>query len=207
MKFSSVILAVSLAAVASAQSSGTPTKAASSVATPTQTSSYTDTQQKCLDGCKPDQVDCKAACLGNPAPSDEMANATTECSTKCKQGSGSADDTKAYGECLSKCRSENFFTSTGGAAAAPTAAKSAAKSAASAASSKAASGTSAAGSAAASATGGSDSDSDSSPSGTQGSNASATGSAASASSSGSGAGKIVASGAGVFALVAAVFAL
>lgn len=200
MKFSSVILAVSLAAVASAQSSGTPTQAASSVATPTQTSSFTDTQQKCLDGCDASDVNCKANCLGNPTPSDDMANATTECSKKCDQGSGTAEDTKAYGDCLDKCRNENFFTSAGGAAAT---AKSSAKSAASSASSKAASATSAAGSAKASATGGSGS----SPSGTQGSEPSSTESSASASSSASGAGKIVASGAGFFALVAAVFAL
>jgi hypothetical protein len=60
---------------------------------------------------------CQAACVGVPCPNAAQANATTECAMSCDQGSGSAADTKAYGDCQSACISSLFFTSTAGAAA------------------------------------------------------------------------------------------
>lgn len=61
MKFSAVALSVvSLAAFAAAQSP------ASSAPVPTNTSSFTPAQQKCIDACPADGagVNCKAECLG-----------------------------------------------------------------------------------------------------------------------------------------------
>jgi len=60
---------------------------------------------------------CQAACVGVPCPNAAQANATTQCAMSCNQGSGSAADTKAYGDCQSACISSLFFTSTRGAAA------------------------------------------------------------------------------------------
>lgn len=96
MKFSAVVFA-GIVAVAYADSSSNST------------SSYTPAQQSCLDKCSASDVTCRASCLGNPAPTADMANATTKCSAACPQGSGTPAETKAYGECLRECAVNHYL--------------------------------------------------------------------------------------------------
>ncbi|KAG8627059.1 hypothetical protein KVT40_004542 [Elsinoe batatas] len=68
--------------------------------------------QTCLAGCGTGDVNCQAACLGNPFPNEAQINATTECSMNCVQGNGTQEETEAYGRCLEQCRA-SYFISTG----------------------------------------------------------------------------------------------
>jgi len=105
MKFTSTILAFGLIVFAAAQSTTTSAPAAS--VTPSE-------QEKCVVSCKGD-LKCTAECMGNPAPSEEMVNATTQCAMKCVQGNGTEEETKKYAECQQKCIQENFFVNPSGA--------------------------------------------------------------------------------------------
>ncbi|PNS20927.1 hypothetical protein CAC42_2858 [Sphaceloma murrayae] len=103
MKFT-VILA-GLVGVALAQSGSSTENTASSTSTslsPTQT---------CLAACSAGDVNCQAACLGNPFPNEAQVNATTECSMRCVQGNGTQEETEAYGRCLESCRASYFISS------------------------------------------------------------------------------------------------
>lgn len=220
MKFSAVIIS-GFVAVALAQSK----TASSKVPVPTETTSYTPEQVKCLDGCGSD-LSCQAECFGNPAPTEDMVNATTECVANCDQGDGSPEDTQAYAQCMDKCVSAQFYSSTlgsngnGGAATAGSGSGSGSTktsgtvsvATATGASGSSATGSSGSSSSSSSSSDDSDSDSSSSPSGTGSSSsesADASGSAASATASAGAASGLQVAGAstGVFAILAAMFAL
>ncbi|PSK60460.1 hypothetical protein C1H76_4356 [Elsinoe australis] len=149
MKFSLTILA-GLVGFAVAQSgSGTQNTASS-------TSTSLSPTQTCLNACAAGDVNCQAACLGNPFPNESQINATTECSMNCVQGNGTQAETEAYGQCLANCRA-SYFISTGtnfvGASATGAAGSSATGSGSSAPASGSASATGRTGSAASSASG------------------------------------------------------
>jgi len=102
MKFSAAFLAFGLVAAVAAQTS------TESAASPQPTSA----QQKCVTACKSD-VDCAAKCLGNPAPTKDMVNATTECMAACPQGNGTAPETAKYAACQTKCINDQFLSNSG----------------------------------------------------------------------------------------------
>lgn len=54
--------------------------------------------------------------LGLPGPTEEMANATTECMAKCEQGNGTEAETAKFAACGQACIAQNFFSSTLGSA-------------------------------------------------------------------------------------------
>ncbi|KAF2224940.1 hypothetical protein BDZ85DRAFT_280146 [Elsinoe ampelina] len=105
MKFTLMLAGlVGLAVAQSASGTETTASTTSSVSlTPAQT---------CLAGCGAGDVNCQAACLGNPYPNEAQINATTECSMNCVQGNGTQEETEAYGRCLEQCRA-SYFISTG----------------------------------------------------------------------------------------------
>lgn len=106
MKFSTVIISLGFAALTTAQAANSTRSV--SVATPTQTSSYTTAIAACLGKCKESDVTCRAQCLGmfgwsvlvsyellltafflllgSAAPNEGAANATNECVSKCPKG-------------------------------------------------------------------------------------------------------------------------
>ncbi|GAM86009.1 hypothetical protein ANO11243_040190 [Dothideomycetidae sp. 11243] len=104
MKFSITMLAglVGFAMAQSSTSSGSASGTSSSLS-PTQT---------CLAACATGDVNCQAACLGNPYPNAAQVNATTECSSHCVQGNGTQAETQQYADCLAACRA-SYFLSTG----------------------------------------------------------------------------------------------
>lgn len=108
MKFSTVLFAFGLVAVASAQTKS------SSALQPVETSSYTPAQQKCMSGCNND-LNCIAECFGNPAPTEDMVHRTTKCMGDCKQGDGTAEQTAKYAACQQKCIADQFYSSGSGA--------------------------------------------------------------------------------------------
>ncbi|OJI96310.1 hypothetical protein ASPVEDRAFT_231478 [Aspergillus versicolor CBS 583.65] len=102
MKFTLVAL-TSLLALAAAQDSSSSTSDA-----PATTHSPTP-QETCLLACDEKDACCRAKCMNVPCPSDQQANDTNSCVSKCDQGDGSEADAKAYAECQAKCITTTFF--------------------------------------------------------------------------------------------------
>jgi len=116
MHFSAVILA-GLFAVASANSSSAQSSSTVAVSS---TSTYTLTpaqssQATCLEDCKADDVDCRAACISAATPDATAANNTNNCVAACPKGNGTAAENAAYATCLEGCI-KKYYTSTGAAA-------------------------------------------------------------------------------------------
>ncbi|KAF2154753.1 hypothetical protein K461DRAFT_266125 [Myriangium duriaei CBS 260.36] len=107
MKFSISIIAglagFALAQSSSSSSSSTGGSSTTTAGTPTTT---------CLSKCASGDVNCQAACLGNPYPNPAQISQTAECSAKCNQGDGSPSQTQQYADCLASCRA-SYFLSTG----------------------------------------------------------------------------------------------
>jgi len=186
MKYSTVLF---LASGAYAASSTLATEAAATAdAAPVPTASAILAELKCLKGCDPADVTCRASCEKIPAPNSAMAEGNNKCVSKSCIPLQS--DVPKYADCVADCAKQYFFDAgnPGGvpnAAAKPT-------------------GGSGSGSGSGSDSG-SGSGSDSTATGTEGSTSTATGSAANASSSNSAGDKLTFSIAGalsVFGLVA-----
>lgn len=106
MKYSAVILSFALGVFALPQE-------ASSVTTPAPSApsvSFTP-QQTCAAACADDDVTCKAECFGVARPNTSQILETTQCAMDCDQGSGSPEDTKAYGDCQQACYAKYFPSS------------------------------------------------------------------------------------------------
>lgn len=115
MRFTSFLIAGAVAAVAHAQSSsGTVQQTATSTgsSSPAQ-SSVVSLITQCLDKCDPADTKCRANCVAVPSPNDDSANATTQCAAKCNQGNGSAEQNVAWGECVAECIKNHYYASTG----------------------------------------------------------------------------------------------
>jgi hypothetical protein len=109
MRFSTVLVSfVAAAGFVAAQSSSSTTSTV-----PVPTTSYDKKTAACLDGCPEDNVNCRAACFGNPHPDENAVNATTQCAMKCVQGDGTEEQTKKYADCQQKCITQNFLTVSG----------------------------------------------------------------------------------------------
>ncbi|KAJ5911915.1 uncharacterized protein N7473_001218 [Penicillium subrubescens] len=182
MKFNLIALSTLLALAAAADST------TSTVAPATTLSA----EAQCATKCNANDVCCIAQCYHVPCPSDDQANDTNSCVAACPQGTGSPADTQKYADCEQKCYSSHFFPATGAVAEATNSASSGS------------SGTTASGSSATQT--GSSSNSNKGASSTSGS---ATGTSSGAVQSTGAAANIQlgASGAGLFGLVLAAFAL
>lgn len=103
MKYTAALLA--FAAGALAQSSAV-TSAPTTTAAPELSPSIS-----CVQACDPADVTCQAGCLGIARPNSSQAVETTECAEKCDQGSGSAEDTQKYSDCVQSCIAKLFPSS------------------------------------------------------------------------------------------------
>ncbi|KAJ3470702.1 hypothetical protein MRS44_000801 [Fusarium solani] len=102
MRFASVFVAGTLAAMASAQS-------ATVSVSPAQQS-----QLDCLDACDAGDVKCQSYCITVPSPNEQQVNATNECVAGCPKGKGSEADTQKYAACLQDCVAENYWKTVDG---------------------------------------------------------------------------------------------
>ncbi|CEJ53963.1 hypothetical protein PEBR_23071 [Penicillium brasilianum] len=183
MKFTLIALSTLLALAAAADST------TSTVAPATTLSA----EAQCAQKCDANDVCCVAQCYHVPCPSDDNANDTNSCVAACPQGTGSPSDTQKYADCEQKCYSSHFFNPTTAVAQATHSASSGS------------SGTTVTGSSATE-TGSSGSDSNKAASNTSGS-ATNTASGAAQSTGAAANLQLGASGAGLFGLVLAAFAL
>lgn len=157
-----------------------------------------------------------------PSPNEDQANQTTDCATKCPQGSGSPADTEAFANCVQGCISKYFYntadgtpqsgssgsgsSASGSEGGAPATATQSGAGSSQTSGSGSASTTGGSGSSGATSSGASPSESASQTKGSEGSQTSS-GSGSSPSPSGNAAASLTGASAGLFALVAAFFAL
>lgn len=195
MRVTSILLAAGLALFANAQTKSDNSESATTLdAAQASASAAQDEVLKCLNACKPGDVNCTSRCITVPNPNESQVNATNTCVAACPQGNGSPADIQNYSSCVQACIGANYYNPQTGTPQ-PTGA-------AGGSSGKSGSGSS----------GGEGSGSDSgdgkggSGTGTSGSQASKTGSAAAASSS-TGAGGVLAVSGGVMGVVGFLAAL
>ncbi|KAI1817980.1 hypothetical protein GGS20DRAFT_425811 [Poronia punctata] len=112
MRFTSFVAAGLFAIAANAQSSTTQAPATTVSVDPAQ-SSAVDEITECLAACDESDTVCRAHCIAVPSPDSQNVNETTTCVANCDQGSGSAADNAAYGDCVSNCIGQFYFTNTG----------------------------------------------------------------------------------------------
>jgi len=106
MKYATVILALAAGAFAIPQAASvTPAPS-----TPSPATGLTPAVS-CAMACKPGDVTCQAACLGNARPNASQAIATNECAAKCDQGDGSPAASDAYSKCVQSCINSLFPSS------------------------------------------------------------------------------------------------
>jgi hypothetical protein len=114
MRVTSIVLAAGLALFANAQTAGntapSPTQDAASAA---QSSAQAEVL-RCLNSCKPEDVNCRAACISVPSPSDQQANATVNCVAACPIGKGTEADNNAFTKCTTDCVNNNYYDPSAG---------------------------------------------------------------------------------------------
>lgn len=66
-------------------------------------------EQKCISACPENDITCQAACVGVPAPNEQMINDTDKCARNCVQGNGTAEETEAFSNCVQGCISSSFL--------------------------------------------------------------------------------------------------
>ncbi|KAM0424692.1 hypothetical protein ACHAPT_010000 [Fusarium lateritium] len=102
MRFASVFVAGTFAAMASAQT-------ATASLSPAQQS-----QMDCIDACDAGDVKCQSYCITVPSPNEKQVNATNECVANCDKGKGTEADTNKYAACLQDCVADNYWKSVDG---------------------------------------------------------------------------------------------
>jgi len=200
MRFTTVLVAATLGAVASAASSVTKE------VTPTQSISPAESSiVACLHRCDAGDVNCMAHCNPVPNPNPTQVNATHDCIAKCDQGDGSKAGNTAYGDCVQTCIADNYYKTSGGTPEATGAAGGSGSGSSGSAANPTASGSSAAASASGKSASGSGSGSPTKTSGSGSTTASGTGAAATATTGAAVA--LSGSSAAIVGLFAAIFAL
>jgi hypothetical protein len=107
MKFSTAIFsAACLFSLVAAQATTT------SAVVPTVSPIPETKEAKCLKTCGISDTKCQATCLGVPTPTEEDIVKTQKCASDCKQGDGSAEQTKAFGDCQQACYKQYFLPGT-----------------------------------------------------------------------------------------------
>jgi len=104
MRFTSAIVAGSLAVAASAQSTTVSL-------TPAQSS-----QVACISECDADDLACIARCSPVPNPNEDQVEATHECISKCyeEHDEGTAESIEAFSQCQDVCIAADYYNSNGG---------------------------------------------------------------------------------------------
>ncbi|KAK5724320.1 hypothetical protein LTR15_004365 [Elasticomyces elasticus] len=70
-------------------------------------------KERCLTKCSPEDIACKARCVGVPNPNAAPIAATNKCEAACPQGNGTAAQTQFYAACMQKCVDSFYFSGTG----------------------------------------------------------------------------------------------
>ncbi|KAG9254983.1 uncharacterized protein F5Z01DRAFT_63468 [Emericellopsis atlantica] len=104
MRFTSALVAGSLAFVASAQST-------TASLSPAQTS-----QVACIKDCDADDLACIARCSPVPNPNEDQVEATHNCISKCydEHGQGTAESIQAFSQCQNRCIAADYWNSSEG---------------------------------------------------------------------------------------------
>lgn len=115
MRFTTIILS-GLVALASAQDASKTTVTAPTSVDPA--TAAQNSQQaaiiRCIEACKPGDVNCTSKCIAVPNPDEDAVNATNDCAAKCPQGNGSEAETKKFSDCVQGCIGKHYFTATAG---------------------------------------------------------------------------------------------
>ncbi|KAL2209872.1 hypothetical protein CC79DRAFT_1365288 [Sarocladium strictum] len=106
MRFTAALIASALSAVAVAQ---TTSASPSYSIDPAQASVVA-----CLDKCADTDIDCLARCNPVPNPSEDQVIALDKCVGDCDQGDGSDADSKKYEECRASCIAEHYYNTSEG---------------------------------------------------------------------------------------------
>lgn len=116
MRVTSIVLAAGLALFANAQTSTGNTTPSQTLdaATAAQSSAQAELIRCLNEDCEPEDVNCRAACLAVPFPSDTQANNTVNCVAACPIGKGTEADNNAYTKCTSDCVSANYYNPSSG---------------------------------------------------------------------------------------------
>ena len=104
MRFTTALVAGSLAFVASAQQSSA-------------TVSIDPAQQSvvdCIDECDVTDIACLARCNPVPNPNEDQVEAAHNCIADCDQGDGTLAQTEAYARCQAACVKEHYYDSSMG---------------------------------------------------------------------------------------------
>jgi hypothetical protein len=110
MRVTSIVLAAGLALFANAQTTtGNTTPSQTQDAASAAASSAQAEVLRCLNTCKPEDVNCRAACIAVPSPSDQQANATVNCVAACPIGKGTEADNNAFTKCTTDCVTNNYY--------------------------------------------------------------------------------------------------
>lgn len=106
MRFTAALIASAFSAVAVAQ---TTSASPSYSVDPAQASVVA-----CLDKCADTDIDCLARCNPVPNPSEDQVIALDKCVGDCDQGDGSDADSKKYEECRASCIAEHYYNTSEG---------------------------------------------------------------------------------------------
>jgi hypothetical protein len=106
MRFTAALIASALSAVAVAQ---TTSASPSYSIDPAQASVVA-----CLDKCADTDIDCLARCNPVPNPSEDQVIALDKCVGDCDQGDGSDADSKKYEQCRASCIAEHYYNTSEG---------------------------------------------------------------------------------------------
>lgn len=106
MRFTAALIASAFSAVAVAQ---TTSASPSYSIDPAQASVVA-----CLDECADTDIDCLARCNPVPNPSEDQVIALDKCVGDCDQGDGSDADSKKYEQCRASCIAEHYYNSSEG---------------------------------------------------------------------------------------------
>jgi hypothetical protein len=115
MRVTSIVLAAGLALFANAQTTAGNTTPSQTLdaATAAQSSAQAEVL-RCLNACKPEDVDCRAGCIAVPSPSDQQANNTVNCVAACPIGKGTEADNNAFTKCTTDCVNNNYYDPSAG---------------------------------------------------------------------------------------------
>ncbi|KAJ5697164.1 hypothetical protein N7488_010848 [Penicillium malachiteum] len=70
-------------------------------------------EAQCAKNCNNKDVCCIAKCYHVPCPSDSQATDTNKCVAACPQGTGTPADTKKFEDCEQSCYASHFFPAEG----------------------------------------------------------------------------------------------
>jgi hypothetical protein len=107
MRFSTIFITATLAALSAAQSNETASSTAPVVATTTfSLTPAQSSQASCLEACQADDPSCRAACIVVDEGDFTQQNRTIDCITECPKGNGTETDNLNFENCQKACIAE-----------------------------------------------------------------------------------------------------